>query len=80
VRIRWQAREWERTCLSCGYVWRVSKGTTRAQGRGRPEARFGGQGADDVIGPSAALGEQDASLKECPHCGSLRYRRKLILP
>ena len=79
MRIRWRARELQRTCLSCGYVWPVPKGMARPHMRGLPEARFGDQGAvNDVVASNAALGEQAASLKQCPHCGSTRYRQKLL--
>jgi hypothetical protein len=79
VRIRWRARELRRTCLSCGWVWQVPKGMARPHMRGLPEAHVGDQGAvNDVIAANAVLGEQAATLKQCPHCGSTRYRQKAV--
>ena len=86
MRIRWRARELQRTCLSCGEVWQVPKGMARPRMRGLPLSTQGmpvsgsrtGSRADDVIAANAELGEQAAALKQCPHCGSTRYRQKLL--
>ena len=78
MRIRWRARELQRTCLSCGYAWQVPRAIAKPRMRGLDLGAGGRVVLNDVIAHNAALGEQAASLKQCPHCGSTRYRQKLL--
>jgi hypothetical protein len=88
MRIPWRAREYERTCHDCGYVWRVPKEVARPhlqdpESRGRVAegglgAVGGVQGTEAVLDANAALSERAAASRRCPKCESDRYKQRTI--
>ncbi len=83
------AREYERTCEDCGYVWRVPKGIARPHMRGFPmtvqvtrgPGGTGGGGMariDEVIAADEKLGERAAAFESCPRCESNQYKQRSV--
>lgn len=87
------AREYERTCEDCGYVWRVPKGIARPHlrglpmtfggmtgGRGAPAGAGGGgmAGTDEVIAADETLVERAAAFESCPRCESNQYKQRPV--
>lgn len=84
MRFPWQAREYERTCLKCGYTWRVPRSAARR--RRRTISMF------SVASPRtidrAELGREVASIsaenqrteafRECPKCGAVRFTQRSL--
>jgi hypothetical protein len=83
MRIQWRAREYERTCDDCGYVWRVPKAVARPrlqdpEGRGRGGGPSGQGFMEGVIEANAALSERAAASRRCPKCESDHYKQRTI--
>jgi hypothetical protein len=91
MRIQWRAREYERTCDDCSYVWRVPKDIARPhllnpENRGlvagaAPEA--GGPGGsvgrmETVLDANAEFSERAAASRRCPRCESDHYKQRTI--
>jgi hypothetical protein len=84
MRIPMRAREYERTCDDCGYVWRVPKDVARPHLRD-PEILGRGAGGSGQPGPmegvlaaNAALSERAAASRRCPKCESDHYKQRTI--
>jgi rubredoxin len=80
MRIGWRARESERTCADCGYIWHVPRSATRRgisafamapRGSYRPWS-----GSEPEIAASMAVGEVAEAYRHCPECGSERYTQQ----
>jgi hypothetical protein len=94
MQLPWRAREFERTCANCGYVWRVPRqfarrhfqsisGFSAARGprvRGR---------ALDPRGPDYSqlnaevqaieeTNQEIEAFKSCPKCSSRRYAQRVV--
>ena len=89
MRIQWRAREYERTCDDCGYVWRVPKKVARPhlrdpESRGRVAGASGLgpgdsiRGTEAVVDANAALSERAAASRRCPRCESDHYKQRTI--
>lgn len=92
MRIPWLAREYERTCQDCGYVWRVPRAVARPQlqnlrrggrstsgglsTRGNVGARV--RAIEAVVEANAALGEIAAAARRCARCESRRFKQRRI--
>ena len=81
MRIPWRAREYERTCDDCGYVWRVPKEVARPHLQD-PEMRGGARGGigltEAVLDANAALSERAATSRRCAKCESDHYKQRTI--
>jgi len=85
MRLPWQARQYERTCGACGYVWHVPgrfarKGVVPIWGftsgvRGRPGGGLAGK-ADLRAG--MAFAEHAVAFRTCSKCGSEQYSQRPI--
>ena len=82
MRVPWRAREYERTCAECGFVWRVPKVLAHPPKRGMPFLGLGGIGAaretHAVIEANAEMSEQAAEFRRCPQCASAHYRQRSV--
>jgi len=87
MRLPWQAREYERTCASCGWSWRVPRSFARRRVQsisGLSVTSHGYQKAADraelqaEVQSSMALGEQAEAFRTCPKCGSERYSQHTV--
>ena len=74
------AREWERTCLECGYTWRVPRSIARRGIRGMSAMSTGGafagagpgrisSNADAVRAGIAARADLMEGFQTCAKCG-----------
>jgi hypothetical protein len=77
MRIPWRAREYERTCGDCGYVWIVPKWAVHPPMQGLPE-RGAKYAVNSVVAANAELAEEAAAFRICPGCGSVHYTQRLI--
>lgn len=82
MRMPWRAREYERTCDDCGYVWRVPVAVARPHMRAPSHVRAGMQleGAliDETVEANTALSEQAAVSRRCAKCESEHYKQRTI--
>jgi hypothetical protein len=82
MRIPWRAREYERTCAECGYVWRVPRWAVHPPMKGLPFVGLGGVGLraeiDSVVAANAQMADETASLRVCSKCGSVHYTQRRI--
>jgi hypothetical protein len=84
MRFPWRAREFERTCLDCGYSWRVPGVAGRR--RMRPISGFNaaarGIGSIDDSAPELASSEAISAVAEayghCARCSCERYSQRPI--
>jgi hypothetical protein len=87
VRLPWRAREYERTCATCGYAWRVPRSANNkpisgfsVAPRGRPVSlgRLNPvvPGSEPEIASSEAISEVAAAFGQCPKCGGYRYTQR----
>jgi len=87
VRIPWRAREYERTCANCGYVWHAPRPARvkpiagfSAAPRGRPVS-LGGidpvvpDTEPELVG-SEEISQAAAAFAQCPKCGSDDYTER----
>jgi hypothetical protein len=84
MRLRWLAREYERTCADCGYSWRVPRqlagrrvipipgATSGMRARGVRQAFIEGPAPVDREA-GLQLAEEAAAFRVCQECGSVRY-------
>ncbi len=82
----WSARQYERTCASCGYAWRVPrqfahKNVVSVWGAtsGLRSRTLGGPSEVDLQA-GMAIAEQAASFRACPKCGSVQYSQRPVRP
>ncbi len=84
MRFPWRARGFDRTCLDCGYTWRVPGAAGRH--RMRPVSGFsaaprGGRVPDDTA-PELASPEAISAVAEayrhCPRCSCTRYTQRPV--
>jgi hypothetical protein len=81
MRIPWRAREYERTCGDCGYVWLVPRWAVRPSMKGLPSgvslARRGTgltrYEVNAVVTANAELAEEASAFRVCAKCGSVHY-------
>ena len=91
MRIRWRAREYERTCDQCGCSWRAPRSGQRkpisgfsVAPRGVPQGLATGQfnpvvpDSDPELVSSEAISKAAAAFGRCPKCGSDRYTQRLV--
>jgi hypothetical protein len=90
----WPAREFERTCANCGYIWQVPRGFVR-----RPFQSISGLSTGVRIRGSAMdprgldnsqlsaqvraieeIGEETEAFKSCPRCGSQQFAQRPVRP
>jgi hypothetical protein len=90
----WPAREFERTCADCGYIWRVPRGFVR-----RPFQSISGLSTGVRIRGSAMdprgldnsqlsaqvraieeIGEETEAFKSCPRCSSQQFAQRPVRP
>jgi predicted RNA-binding Zn-ribbon protein involved in translation (DUF1610 family) len=85
MRLPWLAREYERTCDDCGWSWRVPRRLARRRVQsisGFGVTSGGIQTAADraelkaEVQSSMELSEQAEAFRECPKCGSVRYKQR----
>jgi hypothetical protein len=77
------AREYERTCQDCGFVWRVPKAIAHPHMQGLPMTGGGGRDsaaarANAVAEANAELAERAAAFRRCPKCESDHYKQRTI--
>jgi predicted nucleic-acid-binding Zn-ribbon protein len=86
-----RAREYERTCDDCGYVWHVPKEVARPHLRAsntQGVGKYSGQAEDGLLyafdelegvnDANAALSERAAASRRCPKCESDHYTERAI--
>jgi hypothetical protein len=80
MRLPGQAREYVRTCVECGYAWRVPRSAARR--RIRPIFMFSvapcGQTVDRAelgreVGAISAEGRVAETFRRCPKCGAEHF-------
>jgi len=82
MRIPWRASEFERTCLDCGYSWRIPGAAGRR--RLRPISGFGmapvrsARIADSTpeLASSEAISAVVGAYAHCPECGAAHYTQR----
>jgi hypothetical protein len=82
MRVPWRAREYERTCAGCGYVWLVPSSAVHPPMKGLPFAGLGRIGMqaeiDAVVAANAQMAEEKAAFRVCSKCGSVHYAQRAI--
>ena len=81
------AREWERSCVECGYIWRVPRSIARRGIRGMSAMSVRGATAGPMhdtrnVGVLSANIEARAELMEgfrtCAKCGADRFTQRPV--
>jgi DNA-directed RNA polymerase subunit M/transcription elongation factor TFIIS len=81
----WRAQEYERTCVECGYTWRVPRSAARR--RVRSISAFsvapGGRGIDRPelareIKSISAENQRAEALRHCPKCGADHFTQRAL--
>jgi hypothetical protein len=84
MRFAWRAREFERTCLDCGYSWRVPGSAGRR--RMKPISGYSTMprgeltvtdSAPEIAAPEA-ISSVAAAYRHCPRCGCDRYSQRSV--
>jgi ribosomal protein S27AE len=81
MRIPWRAREYERTCGDCGYVWLVPRWAVHPPMKGLPIAGVAGATryeVNAVVTANADLAEEASAFRVCPKCGSVHYTQRRV--
>ena len=84
VRFPWRAREYERTCVKCGYTWRVPRSAARR--RRRTISTFSVASPRTIdraelrreVASISAENQQAEAFRECPKCGAVRFTQRSV--
>jgi hypothetical protein len=83
VRFPWQPEEYERTCVECGYTWRVPRSAARRRRRfiSTFMAAPGGRTIDRPelareIASIEAMKEPAEVFRQCPKCGAEHFTQR----
>jgi hypothetical protein len=77
MRIPWRARDYERTCGDCGYVWLVPRWAVHPPMQGLP-IKGAGYGVKAVVAHNADLAEEASAFRVCAKCGSVHYTQRRV--
>jgi hypothetical protein len=95
MRFPWQAREFDRTCANCGYVWRVPREFARRRVQSisgftalTPKMRgtaLDPRGLDypelnAQVQASEEISEEAEAFKSCPRCSSQQFAQRAARP
>jgi len=85
VRLPWQAKEYTRTCVVCGYTWQVPASTARR--RRRMISAFsvapGGKTIDRAelareVESISAANQPAEAFRHCPKCGADHFTQRAV--